>query len=231
MTCTRPAPGGASDRIAVPILPPSCASRPADAARWARSAVVVDLPLVPVMATKGASGARRRRSRQNNSMSPITSTAAFCASATVQCGAGCVSGTPGASSSAAIFDQSSVRKSAVGTPAAFALATLRASSSKAATSAPPASSAWALASPEPPRPNMATFLPAKVVTGITTKLSQLQGRQARERKHHRDDPETNDDLRLGPSELLEMMMDRRHLEHALAGELERNHLHDDRNRL
>ena len=49
--------GGASDRIAVPILPPSCASMPAEAARWAISAVVVDLPLVPVMATNGAPGA------------------------------------------------------------------------------------------------------------------------------------------------------------------------------
>ena len=59
MTWTRPAPrGGSSDRIAVPILPPSCASWPADAARWAISAVVVDLPLVPVMATNGAPGAR-----------------------------------------------------------------------------------------------------------------------------------------------------------------------------
>ena len=53
-------------------------------------------------------------------------------------------------------------------PAALALATLCASSSKATTSAPPASNALALASPEPPRPNTATFLPAKVVTGITT---------------------------------------------------------------
>jgi hypothetical protein len=39
------------------------------------------------------------------------------------------------------------------------------------TSAPPANSALALASPEPPRPNTATFFPAKVVTGITSYLS------------------------------------------------------------
>ncbi len=37
------------------------------------------------------------------------------------------------------------------------------------TSAPPASKALALARPEPPSPNTATFLPAKVVTGITTR--------------------------------------------------------------
>ena len=45
---------------------------------------------------------------------------------------------------------------------------------------------------------------------------------ARERQHDRDDPEADHDLRLGPAELLEMMMERRHAEHALAGELERH---------
>ena len=77
------------------------------------SAVVVDLPLVPVMATNGASGAWLRRSRQNSSMSPMTSTPAARASPTVQCGAGWVSGTPGASTSAAMRDQSISRRSAV----------------------------------------------------------------------------------------------------------------------
>ncbi len=89
--------------MAVPILPPTWASWPAARSRWAVSAVVVDLPLVPVMATNGAFGACARRSRQNSSMSPITSTAAACASPTDQCGAGCVSGTPGASTSAEIL--------------------------------------------------------------------------------------------------------------------------------
>ena len=102
------------------------------------SAVVVDLPLVPVMATNGASGALLRRSRQNSSMSPITSTAALRASPTDQCGAGWVSGTPGASTSAAIRDQSMWRRSAVGMPALVALATVSALSSQPITSAPPA---------------------------------------------------------------------------------------------
>src|SRR5208282_4357980 len=144
---------------------------------------------------------------------------------------GCVSGTPGASTSAAILPQSASRKSAVGMPAALAFATLWASSSKATTSAPPARSALALASPEPPSPNTATFLPAKVVTGITTKLPQLQGREPGQREHDRDNPETNNDLRLGPAELLEMVVDRRHLEDALSGQLERHHLDDDGDRL
>ena len=54
-------------------------------------------------------------------MSPITSTPALLASSTDQCGAGCVSGTPGASTSAATFDQSSVRRSAVAMPACVRL--------------------------------------------------------------------------------------------------------------
>ena len=53
---------------------------------------------------------------------------------------------------------------------------------------------------------------------------------AREREHDRDDPEADHDLRLGPAHLLEVMVDRRHPEHALAGELERDHLHDHRHR-
>ena len=58
-TWTRPGAGGSSARIAVPMLPPICTSQPAGAKTWAVSAVVVDLPLVPVMAMKGASGAMR----------------------------------------------------------------------------------------------------------------------------------------------------------------------------
>src|SRR5437868_3197733 len=183
------------------------------------------------MATNGASGACRRRSRQNSSMSPITSTPASRAFSTLQCGTGWVSGTPGASTRAAKFAQETLRKSAVMKPACVALATFSALSSPAITSAPPAFKAWQDASPEPPRPNTATVLSANDVTGIIDRSPQLQRRQAGERQHHRDDPEADHDLRLGPAELLEMVMDRRHPEDALAGELERHHLHDDGDRL
>src|SRR5882757_6390724 len=195
------------------------------------SAVVVDLPLVPVMATNGASGAWRRRSRQNNSMSPITSQPACRAISTDQCGAGCVRGAPGVKISAAKFVHDTVRRSAVVKPACAALATLSALSSAAITSAPPAFKAWQLASPEPPRPNTATVLPAKEVTGIIAGRSpQLQRGQAGQRQHYRDDPEPDHDLRFGPTLLFEMMMQRRHPEHAFAGQLERHHLDDDRYR-
>src|SRR5262249_52036387 len=162
-------------------------------------------------------------------MSPITSTAALRASPTVQCGAGWVSGTPGASTSAAILLQSIWRRSETGMPAARAFSTLSGVSSNATTSAPPASSALALARPDAPSPNSATLRPANVVIGIIAAARpchspQFQRRQAGEREHDRDDPEPDHDLRLGPALLLEMMMQRRHAEHALAGQAERDHL-------
>src|ERR1700733_11863977 len=264
MTWTRPARGGSSCRIAVPILPPICTSCPATRIKCAISAVVVDLPLVPVMATNGASGAWRRRSRQNSSISPMTSTPACRAASTVQCGAGWVSGAPGVSTSAAKPAHDTFLKSAVVKPACAASASLSAPSSLAITSAPPAFSAWQLASPDPPRPNTATVLPAKEVTGIMIlnlsfrgvrstnpesrdsglplrglrndereyprRSPQLQRGEAGQRQHHRDDPEPDHDLRFSPAQLFEMMMDRGHPEDALAGELERGHLHNHRNR-
>ena len=96
----------------------------------------------------------------------MTSTAMARARPTDQCGAGWVSGTPGASTSAAIFDQSSSRRSAVGIPALAAWAMRAALSSQPTTSAPPENSALAAIRPEPPRPNTATFFPAKEVIGI-----------------------------------------------------------------
>src|ERR1700678_144788 len=99
-------------------------------------------------------------------ISPITSTPACCAASTVQCGAGWVSGAPGVSTKAAKPAHDTLRKSAVVKPACAALAMLSALSSPAIPSAPPALNAWQLASPDPPRPNTATVLPAKEVTGI-----------------------------------------------------------------
>src|SRR4030088_2488122 len=150
------------------------------------------------MATNGASGAWRRRSRQNNSMSPITSQPAWRAISTDQCGAGCVSGAPGVRITAEKFAHDTLRRSAGMKPAGAALATLSAESSPAITPAPPAFKAWQLASPDPPRPKTATVLPAKEVIGINGS-PQLQRREAGQRQHHRDDPEPDHDLRLGPA--------------------------------
>ena len=48
-------------------------------------------------------------------------------------------------------------------------------------------------------------------------LPQLQTCQTDQRQDHRDDPEADDDLGFGPAEFLEMVVDRRHQENALAG--------------
>src|SRR5690606_21373023 len=109
---------------------------------------------------------------------PITGTRAAAAFTADQCGCGCVSGTPGDRISAATLLQSMLRRSSVAKPASAACAILAALSSNAMTVAPPAFSAWQVASPEPPRPNTATVLPAKVVTGIITAASATQDRRA-----------------------------------------------------
>src|SRR6056297_3637254 len=214
------------------MLPPICTSRPVSRRIWAISAVVVDLPLVPVIAMKGASGASFARSRQNSSISPMISTPAACAFVTLQCGTGWVSGTPGESISAAKPAKSASRRSVTGTPCARTASTRSALSSKACTRAPPAINARAVASPDPPRPNRATSRPAKTVEGVMPiSSSQLERRQPDHRKHDGDDPEADHDLRLGPAQLLEMVMDRRHLEHALARQLVGGDLDDHRGSL
>ncbi len=136
--------------MGVPILPPRATSRPADRRMWASSAVVVDLPFVPVMAAKGASGQICARTRQNNSTSPMISIPALRALTTVQCGSGWVRGTPGARISAANSPQSAVFRSTTGIPSPRAAAQAAVLSSQAATSAPPACSASAVARPEAP---------------------------------------------------------------------------------
>ena len=60
---------------------------------------------------------------------------------------------------------------------------------------------------------------------------QLQRRQAEEREDDREDQEPRDHLRLAPADQLEVVMNRRHAEDALAGDLERGDLDDDRHRL
>ncbi len=148
--------------------------RPALARMCAVSAVVVDLPLVPVMpidsraardAADCASGSSASW-RKNNSVSPITSTPAAVARSTVQCGFGCVSGTPGDSTRAANWTSPRPSRSVRLSPCCPARSRDASPSSQAATVAPPATSAWAAAMPERARPNTATVRPANIVTGI-----------------------------------------------------------------
>ncbi len=150
------------------MLPPMRTSRPASAQMWPIRAVVVDLPLVPVMATifgRLCSGAAFTV-RAKSSMSPTISTPSALALSTVQCGLGWLSGTPGDSIRAAKSPQSAVVRSVSSRPSATATARVPALSSHSATFAPPASRARAAASPVRARPKTATVFPAKTRTGI-----------------------------------------------------------------
>ncbi len=85
---------------------PSARRTPPRAGYGRSSAVVVLLPLVPVMATSGAPGAMDRALAAEQFDVADDLDARRCAMATVQCGSGWVSGTPGARTSAAKRDQS-----------------------------------------------------------------------------------------------------------------------------
>jgi hypothetical protein len=126
MTWTRPARRRRATGSAVPILPPSCASRPL-AQRWAISAVVVDLPLVPVMATKRRVGrAGGALAAEQLDVADHLDAGAFAqALSTVQCGAGMGQRHAGRSTSAANPRQSAARKIAAECPPRGALARLR----------------------------------------------------------------------------------------------------------
>ncbi len=186
------------------------------------SAVVVDLPLVPVMAMKGASGACAMRSRQNSSMSPMTSTPAPRAQfhrpvrlrmrqrhARRQHEGG--EGRPSRRSR-----RSRGRRCPPRPPwPRFRDCRPRRARRRRRPSAPARSRGRSRRGRRARR-----VLPAKERGRDHVTSPQLQGGEADQRQHDRDDPEADHDLALGPAELLEMVVDRRHQEHALAGELE-----------
>src|SRR2546422_2156194 len=66
---------------------------------------------------------------------------------------------------------------------------------------------------------------------IMRRSAQLQCRQRQEGQGEGDDPEAHDDLRLRPARELVMVVERRHAEHAAAGQLEARDLDDHRHRL
>src|SRR5277367_842895 len=160
-------------------------------------------------------------------MSPITAQPAARAWTTISCGVGKLCGMPGLRISAAGVRQSIAARSTIGMPSACAASRAAAESSQASTVAPPLSSACAAARPERASPSTATVLPAMKPRSIIA-LPQLQGREADQRQHRGDDPEADDDGRLRPALLLEMMVQRRHAEDAAAGQLERGDLDDHR---
>src|SRR3954469_24278771 len=74
----------------------------------------------------------------------------------------------------------------------------------------------AMASPEAPSPRISTVFSDRSFTSwqFVMTSTQFQARQADQAQQHRDDPEADHDLRLGPAGLLEMVVQRRHLQDA-----------------
>src|SRR6185503_5924810 len=80
-------------------------------------------------------------------------------------------------------------------------------------------------------PTTTTWRPTTENASSPMPSPQLQRRQTEQRKDDRRDQKTGDDLRLAPSDQLEVVMERRHLEHTFAGELEGGDLDDHRHPL
>ena len=182
------------------------------------------------MQTVGEPGAILARSRKNNSTSPMISTPAAFAFATVQCGSGCVSGTPGESTKAAKPDQSAAGEIDDGDALGRRLVAARlvvvpgrdlraAGLQRACRGEPRAAEA-----------EQGDRAPGEDRDRRHDQRS-FSVDEADQRQHDGDDPEADHDLRLGPAQLLEMVVDRRHQEDALAGALEDGDLDDHRERL
>ena len=171
--------GGSSDRIAVPMLPPICTSWPARCNRWR------DQRRRRRLAVGAGDGDERRVGRVAPALAAKQLDVADdfdrrrCAPVRP----------PNAAPDASAVRRAPApaRRSSTSRPCADRrsecrarrrAATLPALSSKATTSAPPASSALALASPEPPRPNTATLLSGEC-RDRDHQSPQLQRRQVR----------------------------------------------------
>src|SRR5471032_3029089 len=208
------------------MLPPTCDGQPTLCRMWPINAVVVDLPLVPVTATKRALGS----ARASSSISQMIGLPAARAAAATACGLGSVLGMPGLMTSAVIFDQSILSGSASFIPALAAALRVSSLSSQATQSTPPAMRARTVVRPERASPSTTYDDPWRKERLITPS-PELQGGEADHRQDGGDDPEAEDDGGLGPALLLEVMVQRCHAEDALAGPLEGQHLHDHRHGL
>src|SRR5215216_5828086 len=206
------------------MLPPTSTSFPAAPSMRPINVVVVDLPLVPVMATIGPFS-----QREASSSSPIVSTPLPRASSNT----GCSSATPGLatirSACASVEDRCPPSSSSIPRWRNRDASSNEGRTSVSSTRAPLRASSSAAAMPLRAAPTTTTRRPATV--NPSTPSPQLERCQAEQRKDDGQDQEARDDLRLAPTDQLEVMVDRRHLEHALAGELEGRDLDHDRRRL
>src|SRR5512137_171669 len=221
-------PESSSSQSGVPRLPPTKAARSSWKSRPV-SAVVVLLPLVPVMATTGTCS----RSRKASSTSPTTGIPARRAAAMP----GSVSGTPGDTTtrSAEVKSRSSCPPSASEIASPSSEASVPASSamvrrSVTVTRAPSRAASRAAAAPLRASPTTSTFFPASS-SGTVLLLAKLQRHEGDQRQHDGSDPEAHDDLGLGEPGELEVVVDGGHPEDPPPGGAEGGHLHDHADRL
>src|SRR5690242_1250282 len=219
-------PSGARSSAPRPILPPTSQVAPAVLRIWPISAVVVDLPLVPVTATKRLFGC----ARASSSTSQISGLPAARAAAATGCGLGRRLGMPGLITSAVNRFQSMLEGSASIAPIAAACPRAASLSSQATQSIPAAIRARTVVRPERASPSTTYDEPSRMERSII-RSPQLQGGEAHHREDGGNDPEAEDDGRLGPALLLEVMVQRRHAENTLAGEAEGQDLDDHRDGL
>src|SRR5581483_11868560 len=212
-------PSGSRSSAPRPILPPTSHGMPPWRRMWPNSAVVVDLPLVPVMATNLASGC----ALASSSTSQMIGRPASRAASAMACGLGRRLGMPGLITNALTFDQLIRSGSMRRMPAPAAARRVASLSSQATQSMPAASRARTVVRPERASPSTTYDEPLRTARSII-RSPQLQRRQAEHRQDRGDDPEAEHDGRFGPPLLLEMMVQRRHAEDALAGPFVGQHL-------
>src|SRR5690606_23339008 len=165
--------------------------------------------------------------RAASSSSPITSTPDCSTAASTASG-----GTPGETTTRSARDSNSAScsPSCNVAPASTRRAAASGSCSSARVSmpttwAPRAKHRRAAATPLLPSPTTTTLLPRSCISCVMSS-PKLERAQADQREQHADDPKTNDDLRLGPTHLLEVVVNRRHQENTPPGRLEPSHLDD-----
>src|SRR6266571_346390 len=210
------------------MLPPTATLNPAASSIRPVSAVVVDFPFVPVIAMT-----RPRSHRDASSNSPTMGTPLSRAARTTVCSAG----TPGLNTTRSAPVKVSVLcpPSSSCTPRRRSGSAATASSrvSDSVTCAPRRASSSAAAMPLLPAPATVTRFPSTLNPKTATPnraSAKLQRCQAEQRENNRDNHEARNHLGLAPADELEVMMDRRHFEHALSGQFEGGHLDDDRQR-
>src|SRR5262245_49561141 len=205
------------------MFPPTSTSRPASVNIRPNSVVVVDFPFVPVIATIGPF-----TQRDASSSSPMISVPCRRAASNT----GCSVCTPGltttksaCSNVATVWPPTS---SATPASRSRALSGTLWRLSVSTTCAPRRASSSAAAIPLRAAPTTTTRRPTTENASSATPSPQLQRCQTEQRKDDRRDQKACDDLGLAPSDQFEVVMQRRHLEHPLAGQLEGGDLDDHR---